>query len=76
MSHLQCSLRRRLYEGDGQDPYYSLEDVESDDDEEGDNITDDEGSKDDEESENDKDGDCDRGVPLYGCMSFNSLGRW
>ena len=44
--------------------------------EEGENETDDEGFEDEEESENNKDGDGDRGVPLYGCMSWNSLGRW
>ena len=69
-SHVQGFLCRRLYEGDGQEPYYSSEDVESDDNEEGDNETDDEGSEDEEEPENYKDGDGDRGVPLYGRMSF------
>ena len=48
-SHVQGFMRRRLYVGDGQDPYYSLEDVESDDDEEGDDENDDEGSEDKEE---------------------------
>jgi hypothetical protein len=34
-SHVQGFLYRRFYEGDGQDPYYSSEDLESEDDEEG-----------------------------------------
>ena len=75
-SHVQGFLYRRLYEDDGQDPHYTLEDVESEDDEEEeDDENDDEGSEDKEGSENDNDGDGDRGVPLYDRMSWNSLGR-
>ena len=73
---MQFFLYSRLYWGDGQFPYYSsTEDVSSDVDEEGEDENDDEGSEDEEESDNDKDGDGDRGGPLYGRMSWNSLGR-
>ena len=60
-SHVQGFLYRRLYEGDGQDPYYSSEDVESEDDKEGEDENGDEGSEDEEESDNDRDGDSDSG---------------
>jgi hypothetical protein len=59
LSHVQVFLSRRLYEGDGQDPYYSLEDVELEDGEDGKDENDDKGSECKEESDNDKDGDDD-----------------
>ena len=56
-SHVQGFLCRRIYEGDGRDPYYSSEDVESEDYEKKEDENDDKGSEDGEESGNDKDGD-------------------
>ena len=61
LSHVQGFLYRRLYEGDGQDPYYSSEDVESEDNEEGEDENDEEGSEDKEELDDDWDGDSDSG---------------
>jgi hypothetical protein len=62
LSHVQFFLYRRLYEGDGQDPYYSLaEDVASEDDKEGEDEDGDKGLEDEEELETNKDGDSDIG---------------
>ena len=46
---MQGFLYGRLYEGDGQDPYYSSEDVESEDNKEGKDENGDKGSEDEEE---------------------------
>ena len=60
-SYVQRFLYRRLYEDGWRDPYYSSEDVESEDNKEGDDENEDKGSEDKEDLDNDKDGDSDSG---------------